>query len=119
MFGASHWGPPPGVNANGGMRQMSIGHVWVITLAVAVPTGCTAPASPATAPSRAGEAAPPPAPTRTLRVGIRLEPPSVASKPFRSIGTRVDLAVRSFNAELAVQDANGIPQPVLAEALPQ
>jgi peptide/nickel transport system substrate-binding protein len=98
---------------------MPFTRVWVLVLAMTLLAACTAPAPPAALPSSPGGATPQPAPTRTLRVGIRIEPPSIASKPFRSIGTRVDLAVRSFNAELSVADASGIPQPVLAEALPQ
>lgn len=61
----------------------------------------------------------PPAIVRTLRIATRLEPPSVASKPLRAAGSRIELPQRAFNAELSIYDDTGVAQPVLAEALPQ
>lgn len=58
-------------------------------------------------------------PGRTLVAAIRVEPESIASKALRQVGVSLHTTKRLFNAELAILDPRGIPQPYLAEALPQ
>src|SRR4051812_32008022 len=94
-----------------GMRKLLLVPILVLTFAAA----CT----PAVSPSGASESAAQPQVTRTLRVGTRVEPPSIASKPLRPTGSRIEIPLRAFGAELTIYDAAGVAQPLLAEALPQ
>jgi peptide/nickel transport system substrate-binding protein len=62
-----------------------------------------------------------PAPARTLIAAVRNEPPGLAplAVPAQSSGIALYFTKRMFNADLAILDGDGIPQPYLAESLPQ
>lgn len=65
-----------------------------------------------------GQAEPePPRGERTLVIGVRSEPQSIAARPSIG-GARVAAAIRAFNALLEIVDGQGTAQPYLAEALP-
>src|SRR5438309_7311406 len=77
---------------------------------------------PATAPG--GTSASPPqvsssSPSRPLVAAVRVEPGSLATRALRTTGVALFLSKRLFNAELGILDVNGVPQPYLAETLPQ
>jgi peptide/nickel transport system substrate-binding protein len=59
------------------------------------------------------------APNRTLVVVARAEPPTLAAKPLQGISGSLTPPLRLFNATLDYMDANEVPQPYLAQALPQ
>src|SRR5581483_3514931 len=106
------------------MRANAAGarHVWTgrglgLFLLVAALLGC-APGEPRSEPARSGS--PPTAqPPRTLRIAVRAEPASLATRPFVQQGVALTVPRRAFNAELAVIDADGQPRPFLADALPR
>jgi peptide/nickel transport system substrate-binding protein len=56
---------------------------------------------------------------RGLVAAVRVEPGSVATRALRTTGVALYLSKRLFNAELGILDGNAVPQPYLAEALPQ
>jgi peptide/nickel transport system substrate-binding protein len=58
-------------------------------------------------------------PVRTLDVAIQVEPGSLASRALVERGVALHTTKRAFNADLALLDDRGLPQPYLAEALPQ
>lgn len=60
-----------------------------------------------------------PQPARTLIAVLRVEPATVAAKALQEGGVALHLSKRMFNAELAVLDDHGRPQPYLAEELPR
>lgn len=93
-----------------------------VMLVVALAGGCGSPAvTPSTGPEAAQEpgAAPAPRPSRTLVVGIRVEPPTVATRPLQTAGIGLYLPSRMFNGSMALVDQNGRPHPYLAGALPE
>jgi peptide/nickel transport system substrate-binding protein len=65
------------------------------------------------------EAARAPAPSRTLAVAIRVEPPTVAVRPLQTAGIGLYLPSRMFNASLGVLDNSGQTHPYLVEKLPE
>jgi peptide/nickel transport system substrate-binding protein len=60
-----------------------------------------------------------PAASRTLRIGIRVEPASLARNPPREGQTTLDTLRRLFNAELTLVEDTGATRPFLAAELPQ
>jgi peptide/nickel transport system substrate-binding protein len=48
-----------------------------------------------------------------------VEPAGLANKPLQQVGVSLHSTKRLFNAELAILDEKGLPQPYLAEAIPQ
>jgi peptide/nickel transport system substrate-binding protein len=56
--------------------------------------------------------------SRSLAMGVRYEPASLASKPLRESGSGVSSTTRLFNAELDLEDGRARTRPYLAEALP-
>src|SRR5439155_10392027 len=66
-----------------------------------------------------GAVAPSAEPARTLVASVRVEPSSVALRPFREAGVALFLSRRMFNAELAIRDERAVPRPYLAESLPE
>src|SRR5439155_17146163 len=65
-----------------------------------------------------GAEAPPAAPSRTLRIAMRVEPASLARNPPHEGQTTLDTTRRLFNAELALVDDAGAIRPFLAAELP-
>src|SRR4051794_13978845 len=91
-----------------------------LLLALVLLVAC-APSQQAPVPSPEGQAAPAVAPNRTLIFIGGRSPENLGSKPVRDTagagnprGTQ-----RAFNAGLALNDNRELPQPYLAEALPQ
>ncbi|HEY3115424.1 MAG TPA: ABC transporter substrate-binding protein, partial [Chloroflexota bacterium] len=78
--------------------------------------GCTAPAGAPTS----GAASDPREVQRPLVVAGGREPESLGSKPLRQLGGAglPRTALRAFNAGLVLNDAQALPHPYLAEALP-
>jgi len=74
--------------------------------------------SPAPSASRAVES-PATQAQRTLVIAVRGELPSVAAKPIVPVTGALAPPTTLFNATLDYSDERGIPQPYLAEALPQ
>ncbi|MBM2812955.1 MAG: hypothetical protein HW416_3714 [Chloroflexi bacterium] len=97
---------------------------WPTMVAVAITTltAACAPAAPASRPesSAPGQAATAPSrPSRTLVVGARYEPVSLASRSPREGNVNVYIPKAMFNADLALLDENGNGRPYLAETFPQ
>jgi peptide/nickel transport system substrate-binding protein len=85
---------------------------------IALSTAACAPA--ATGPAAgAAVSEQPPVASRTLRIGVRVEPASLARNPLREGQTTLDAVRRLFNAELALIDETGTARPFLAAELPQ
>ena len=56
---------------------------------------------------------------RTLRIAVRVEPTTIASKsPGLGSGVTLGTVKRIFDADLTLKDSTGVPVPYLAEALP-
>jgi peptide/nickel transport system substrate-binding protein len=98
-----------------------------LTVALGLVVGCAGPAPSArtdgASPGTAGSSAPasqaaPARVSKTLVIGARYEPASLASKPLRASGSSVVATIRLFNAELDVADSQN-NRPYLAEALPE
>jgi peptide/nickel transport system substrate-binding protein len=79
--------------------------------------GSPAPAAPAAAPAQATSA--PAATGRTLVIGSRNEPGTIAGKPLRQAGIGLYTVQAVFSASLAGLDDKGVPRPHLAEAVPE
>jgi peptide/nickel transport system substrate-binding protein len=93
----------------------SVGYLALLGLVVA---GCAGPPSGGSGGSqRASE--PEAAPSKTLVVATRAEPPSLNPKPFRELGLTADLSARMFNAGLTIRNDEGAPIPYLAQSVPQ
>ena len=61
-----------------------------------------------------------PTQARTLRIAIRVEPTTIASKsPGLGSGVTLGTVKRIFDADLILKDSNGMVVPYLAESLPQ
>src|SRR5437762_221510 len=61
----------------------------------------------------------PPTPARALVTAIRVEPKTIAARGLgQNTGVALYLPKRMFNADLALLDDQGNPQPYLAAALP-
>ncbi|MPZ15652.1 MAG: hypothetical protein GEU73_14725 [Chloroflexi bacterium] len=88
-------------------------------LAALAITACAPAGQPAGAPGATGGDQASGASSRTLAVAIRVEPPTVATRPLETAGIALYLPSRMFNAEVALFDNNGSAHPYLAEALPQ
>src|SRR5204863_2181662 len=56
---------------------------------------------------------------RTLTVGVRVEPATIAAKALRSAFVKVKSSARMFNAGLDLIDDHNIARPYMALALPQ
>jgi peptide/nickel transport system substrate-binding protein len=56
---------------------------------------------------------------RTLMAAVRVESATVGTRAFVQAGVALFLSRRIFNAELAILDPDGNPNPYLAESLPQ
>lgn len=56
---------------------------------------------------------------RTLEIGIRTEPSTIADKPLLRPGVTLTTTRRLFNATLAIFDGDGAARPYLAETLPR
>src|SRR4030095_12765905 len=84
---------------------------------------CLAACAPAARPTGPSESARPSeptvAPSRTLVVASRNEPPTLAAKPLRFVAAPRGINVPLFNGTLDYLDNRGNGQPYLAEALPQ
>lgn len=99
-------------------RRASDLAVPVLSLVSAVLAACTpvaslvTPGSPAVEPRPSG-------PSRALAVGIRVEPPTVATRPLQTAGTGLYLPSRMFNAQIGLLDKDGNARPYAVEALPQ
>jgi peptide/nickel transport system substrate-binding protein len=93
---------------------MLIAPLLLVLIACAAPAGRPSPGDGAPAPPAASTA-----PQRTLVVGFRGEPPSLASKPLVVVDGSVRGPLPMVNATLDGLDERGIPYPYLAEALPQ
>ncbi|HZT06418.1 MAG TPA: peptide ABC transporter substrate-binding protein [Chloroflexota bacterium] len=88
-----------------------------LALVVVVAAACAPEPSPTSSQATVQSA---PKPTRALNVSIRTEPPTLAQKVLSSgVGTSFAFTQRAFNATLGLYDGQGLPQPYLAEALPQ
>src|SRR5688572_25852707 len=74
------------------------------------PSGGTAPAPQAQAPAAASTS------NRTLRIGIRSEPGSIAGTLLIPSGITTTTERRIFNASLVLLDGESKPRPYLAEA---
>ena len=96
------------------LRTMLI--LGALALAACAPS---APTSTPAAPPASGVAPAAPAPSRTLRIAVRVEPSSLARNPPREAQTTLDTLRRLFNAELAIIDDTGAARPYLAAELPQ
>jgi peptide/nickel transport system substrate-binding protein len=59
-----------------------------------------------------------PADARPLVVIVRVEPATLATRPFQQPGTALHVSRRLFNATLALLDDKGQPRPQLVERLP-
>ncbi|MEA2640068.1 MAG: peptide/nickel transport system substrate-binding protein [Chloroflexota bacterium] len=94
---------------------MTIGLTAMLTACAPAPT-----AQPSASAQQSTPGASPSKPGRTLVAAVRIEPSTVAAVPPALIGSGVAtyLSRRMFNADLAILDKNGVPQPYLAEALP-
>src|ERR1051326_1334368 len=92
---------------------MGLGLIGILSLLLAC--------SPASPPSGAAPAQPAPAPSRTLVTAVRNEPPIIAqlAPAAQSSGIAQYFTKRLFNADLALLDAEGNPQPYLTEQLPE
>jgi len=93
------------------MRSIAIGALFGLICAACAGTASTPRSS-----SRTGQEA---APSKTLVVATRAEPPSLNPKPFRPLGLTADLSARIFNAGLTIPNENGGPVPYLAQSVPQ
>src|SRR5687768_2981056 len=89
----------------------------VLLLACAGPAP-SAPASRSVEPGAAQPAAVPP-PSRTLRIVLRTEPDTFAPTRLATAGPGTRTPTRLFNAGLVMPDAAELPQPYLAQSLPQ
>jgi peptide/nickel transport system substrate-binding protein len=100
-------------------RDRTLGKLKVVLLSLLLITACTSPATPAPSSGSNAPAAPEASQSgnRTLSVAVRYEPTDLATKI--SSGFTIAFSKRLFNAALAIYDGNGVPQPYLAEALPQ
>lgn len=92
--------------------------VPLLALASTLVAACGPASSPGTPGSRSAE---PQATTqaRTLAVAIRVEPPTVATRPLQTAGIGLYLPSRMFNAYIGQLDRDGRSQPYVVEALPQ
>jgi peptide/nickel transport system substrate-binding protein len=98
------------------IRLTSSLRTLLLGLAIAVAAAC-APAAPRTG---AEGPAPGPGPSKTLRIGIRVEPTTIAAKsPGLGGGVTLETTRRLFNANLTINDSSGVVLPYLAENLPQ
>ncbi|HZT08120.1 MAG TPA: ABC transporter substrate-binding protein [Chloroflexota bacterium] len=91
-------------------------------LACAVVMAVLVACAPSTAPGTSGSGAsqPPAAPSgRTLVVAIRVEPPTITTRPLQTAGIGLYLPSRMFNASIGLLDGDGKVRPYLVDALPQ
>lgn len=89
-----------------------------LTLLTTILAAC----APAASPPAPGSRGPEPqagAPSRTLAVAIRVEPPTVATRPLQTAGIGLYLPSRMFNATIGLLDKDGRSLPYVVEALPQ
>lgn len=78
--------------------------------------GCAGPAAPTDSDSAAATRV---TPSRTLRMAVRVEPTTIASKsPGLGGGVTLGTVKRIFDADLTLKDSTGVPVPYLAETLP-
>jgi oligopeptide transport system substrate-binding protein len=93
-------------------------HPAIFALGLLLLASCAPAAAPNGGPAGSpGSAAP--SPSKVLTIEVRAEPASVARKALSSgIGTSFATTQRLFNAYLGIMDAQGNPQPYLADALP-
>lgn len=104
---------------HGHVSPVGIGRVAVQMLAIVLLAACAAPAP---RPGDAGPASSPPSapPTpRTLIAAVEREPSTLALRPLRETFAATYLPNRTFNADIAFLDDQGVPQPYMVEALPQ
>jgi len=94
------------------LRNSTFGFLALVLLALAACIPGRQEASGASAPQS-------PAPSRTLSIGIRVEPESLSFKGAHQGQTTLTTVRSLFNANLALIDDSGTPRPFLAEALPQ
>src|SRR5579871_1911253 len=97
------------------LRQMAIALVGLLAIVTACAPAPAGSGGTSTAPQRS-------APTsRTLIAAVRNEPSTLAAVPLgaQGLGIAQYFTKRMFNADPAILDDEGIPQPYLADALPQ
>src|SRR4051794_29043176 len=103
------------------LREASMLRLGLLTelIALLVLSAC----NPSGSPMAAGDGAIRPAviagAQRTLVILGRLEPPSLAAKPFAAVSLTALGQVRAFNATLDYNDEVEVSHPYLAEALPE
>jgi peptide/nickel transport system substrate-binding protein len=90
--------------------------LWILVIAMAS-AACAPPTRPADQPTGPAERVQP-APSRTLVLIARGEPPSLAVKPLQAAGGIANINP-IFNATLDYTDERGARHPLLAEGLPQ
>jgi peptide/nickel transport system substrate-binding protein len=88
----------------------------VLIIGLALSSGCVAPT---TGGGSTGSGPAPAAESRTLVAAVRLEASSVARALGEAGGVGTQFQKTLVNAELALLDADALPQPYLAERLPQ
>lgn len=88
--------------------------LWLLVVGWFV-TAC----APAATGGQPSAAQPPPQAPVTLVAAVRYEPQSLAARAITPAGAAFYLTRRMFNADLAILDDQGNPQPYLAESLPQ
>lgn len=102
------------------MGRISLIHRLALGTAVALlAAGCAPAPRAATQPEAVRDEPAQRDPARTLVIAVRVEPASVAGRALREQSVALYTPKRLFNADLAIFDARGLPQPYLAEALPQ
>lgn len=89
-----------------------------VVLIIGLAVTCT-PSALTPTPGASGGQPPVPPPPRTLAMAIQNEPSGVASRALVERGVALHSTKRAFNADLALIDDRGLPQPYLAEALPK
>jgi peptide/nickel transport system substrate-binding protein len=89
-----------------------------VLLAFALLAGCGSEARSTARPGGATESAPP-AEARPLVIFVRVEPSSIATRPFSSKGAGLRIPLRMFNGLLTLTDAGGQARPELLVSLPQ